>query len=81
LFHGKRNLGLAPLIFGLHSFGGRSVSFICHWHSTPSIETDLQLDMYSAEELPKSDKGVDHGQAQEAIKSTKARKTAKRKRS
>jgi hypothetical protein len=42
LLHGKRNLSLAPLIFGLHSFRGRGTCFICHRHSTPSIETDQQ---------------------------------------
>jgi hypothetical protein len=57
LLHSKCNLGFAPRIFGLHSFCGRCISLICHRHSTPSIETDLQLDMYSAEELPKSRQG------------------------
>jgi hypothetical protein len=42
LLHRKRDLSLAPLIFGLHGFCGRCISFIRHRHSTPSIETDLQ---------------------------------------
>jgi hypothetical protein len=42
LLHRKCNLGLATLIFGLRSFCGRSISFICHRHSTPSIQTDQQ---------------------------------------